>query len=140
MINKFTEDYSFLSNFYPCRFYLDGFLYLSAEHAYQAMKATNSLDMKKIRDAKSPAEAKKLGKITQIRNDWKSIKNSEMKRVLLAKFSQNPLLKVKLLRTEQEFIQEGNTWGDTYWGVCRNKGKNMLGRLLMEVREELNHG
>jgi predicted NAD-dependent protein-ADP-ribosyltransferase YbiA (DUF1768 family) len=29
---------------------------------------------------------------------------------------------------------EGNSWGDTYWGVCKGKGQNKLGHILMQVR------
>ena len=37
----------------------------------------------------------------------------------------------------EEYLEEGNTWHDTYWGVCNGKGKNKLGKILMQVREEL---
>jgi predicted NAD-dependent protein-ADP-ribosyltransferase YbiA (DUF1768 family) len=52
------------------------------------------------------------------------------------KFS-DPELRAKLLATGDEFLVEGNHWGDTYWGVCNGKGRNMLGSLLMKVREEI---
>ena len=60
-----------------------------------------------------------------------------MKELLMAKFSQNEDLKKKLLDTGDATLIEGNTWGDKYWGVCKGVGKNRLGELLMEVREEL---
>ena len=60
-----------------------------------------------------------------------------MLNVVRAKFDQHPDLAQKLLETGDEELVEGNTWGDRYWGVCGGKGKNMLGKILMRVREEL---
>lgn len=57
--------------------------------------------------------------------------------VVKSKFEQNSDLKDKLIATGDEYLEEGNTWNDTYWGVCRGKGKNILGKILMRVREEL---
>jgi len=59
-----------------------------------------------------------------------------MKSCLQEKFS-DPLLRKKLLATGNATLIEGNTWGDTYWGVCKGKGQNKLGKLLMELRSEL---
>ena len=42
-----------------------------------------------------------------------------------------------LLATGKATLVEGNSWGDTFWGVCRGKGKNMLGKILMRVRKRL---
>jgi len=52
------------------------------------------------------------------------------------KFKQ-PELKAKLLATGDAELIEGNHWGDIVWGVCRGKGENRLGKILMKVREEL---
>ena len=60
-----------------------------------------------------------------------------MLRVLRAKFAQNPELAMQLLATGTRYLEETNTWGDTYWGVCEGKGLNMLGKTLMQVRDEL---
>ena len=46
----------------------------------------------------------------------------------------NPHLKELLLATGTAELIEGNTWNDTYWGVCNGKGKNMLGKTLMDCR------
>jgi predicted NAD-dependent protein-ADP-ribosyltransferase YbiA (DUF1768 family) len=53
------------------------------------------------------------------------------------KFTRNQDLKEQLIATGNEELVEGNTWGDIYWGVSRGRGKNMLGKILMRVREEL---
>ena len=59
-----------------------------------------------------------------------------MKEILIAKFTQNPILLIKLKEITEPIIEE-NTWNDTFWGVCNNKGYNNLGRLLEEVKIEL---
>lgn len=41
-----------------------------------------------------------------------------------------------MLTGDAELI-EGNNWGDTFWGVCNGRGENMLGKLLMEIRDYL---
>ena len=63
-----------------------------------------------------------------------------MYNTLVAKFTQNPDLAKKLLATGDALLIEGNTWNDRYWGVCRGKGENRLGILLMLVREDLQKG
>ena len=54
------------------------------------------------------------------------------------KFKQNPELKQKLLETGNQELIEGNTWNDTFWGVCNGQGQNWLGKILMLVRSEIN--
>lgn len=51
-----------------------------------------------------------------------------------------PELRTKLLSTGDLEIIEGNHWGDTFWGVCNGTGENHLGRILMQVREDLRSG
>ena len=57
-----------------------------------------------------------------------------MYEIVLAKFTQNPDLKEKLLATGDEHLEEGNTWGDTTWGTVNGIGENRLGIILMKVR------
>ena len=64
-----------------------------------------------------------------------------MRTLLRKKFSM-PELREKLLATGDTTLIEGTTWHDNYWGVCScekcgGRGKNRLGELLMEIREEL---
>ena len=56
---------------------------------------------------------------------------------LVSKFKLDKVLRFKLLDTYPAELIEGNTWGDTYWGVCNGAGKNMLGKLLMKLRDEM---
>ena len=66
------------------------------------------------------------------------VKVSIMKDKKKQKFSKSPL-KEMLLETNTKELIEGNNHGDTYWGTVNGKGENMLGKLLMEVRSELQH-
>ena len=73
----------------------------------------------------------------KIRDDWDDIKLNIMKEALIAKFTQNQKLKTLLLNTNNASIIEDSP-RDSYWGIGKDKnGENMLGKLLMEVREEL---
>lgn len=136
MITKFTGQYKFLSNFFACEVEYEGIAYPSSEHAFQAAKTLDRNERIKIARASSPGMAKTLGRHVSLRRDWEETKDSIMEEILRIKFS-NPELKDKLLRTGDSRLVEGNTWGDVYWGVCGNKGKNKLGKLLMKVRESL---
>ena len=71
-----------------------------------------------------------------MRADWNDIRVKVMYLILKAKFGQNPDLLEKLLATGDTYLMEGNTWHDTFWGVCNGHGENWLGRLLMQVRSE----
>ena len=135
-INKFRGEYSFLSNMYPIMVRIDGESYPSAEHAFQALKSLNKDVRLAISVCRSPSEAKYAGRHIELRDDWDSVKVDIMYKILLAKFK-NPELAKKLKDTGSEELIEGNTWNDKFWGVCNGDGQNMLGKLLMKVREEL---
>lgn len=142
MINRFTNEYFFLSNFYNIKISVEGLVYPSVEHAFQALKTNDLHDRKKIRQAKSAGEAKKLGRKVKMRSDWESVKIGVMEDLLRIKFSSKDL-KEKLLATDEEELIEGNDWNDNFWGSCNcvkckgNKGKNHLGKLIMKIRKEL---
>ena len=135
MIDSFRGDFGFLSNFHEASIWIDGERFPSVEHAYQAAKTLDPVTRKMIREAARPGDAKKLGRCVQIRPDWDQVKVDLMRRFVKEKFK-NPLLRAMLVATEDAELIEGNTWNDTFWGVCRGKGQNWLGRILMEVREE----
>lgn len=137
MIIEFQGKYRFLSNFYYCLVTYNGFTHKSSEHAYQAAKTTNESDFNLVANLNSPAETKRLTRRMKIRPDWDSVKLQIMREILICKFTQNEELKKKLLDTGDQELQEGNYWGDVYWGVCRGVGENHLGKLLMEIRSSL---
>jgi ribA/ribD-fused uncharacterized protein len=133
MINSFRGKYFFLSNFYDKHFMFDGIIYKNAESAFQAQKTLNRNEKINFIGL-SGAEAKRLGRKVKLRSDWNNVKCDIMKEILIAKFKDEELKRL-LLSTGNEELIEGNTWGDRYWGVCNGVGKNMLGKLLMEVRD-----
>lgn len=135
MINSFSGQYRFLSNFSPSQVRLHDFVYPTVEHAYQANKTNSLFDHELIRMAGTPGQAKKLGRMIKIRDDWELVKDDIMLYFLRKKFAE-PILRDVLLATGSQELVEGNTWGDTYWGVCNGVGQNKLGQLLMRVREE----
>ena len=135
MINSFSGDYRFLSNFYPVEVVLDGVTYPTVENAYQAAK---TLDLEKRKEflGVTPGRAKRLGQSLELRPDWNDVKLSVMKRLNEQKYMR-PDLRKKLCDTHPIDIIEGNTWGDTFWGVCEGKGSNHLGKILMKIRMQL---
>lgn len=124
-----------MSNFHPAVVALDGETYVSVEHAYQAAKSLDADERAMIRRMPTPAGAKRVGRILTIRSDWEQLRLSIMHSLLLQKFS-HPMLKNSLRSTASHELVEGNTWGDTFWGVCDGVGENHLGRLLMEIRDQ----
>lgn len=143
MINDFhTRGYEFLSNFSWVEVGYRGVKYPSVEHAFQAAKTLILAERELIRACRTPHAAKRLGGpkakggIVTLRHDWDKIKLDIMLYLLRQKFSK-PELKAKLLATGDQELVEGNKWHDTFWGVCNGIGSNHLGRLLMQVRSEL---
>lgn len=137
VIDSFSGEYRFLSNFYPCTIILcDGETFSSLEHAYQACKTLNVTWRKRIADADTPGQAKRLGKQCPVRSGWEEMKLTVMLHLLQYKFENEPLRSMLLATGDAELV-EGNSWGDAFWGVCGGRGENMLGTLLMIVRAEL---
>lgn len=126
----------FLSNFYPSTIYVDKKPFATVEHAYQAHKTLDESSIELIRKAKSPQDAKKLGRCVQLRPDWEEVKIPLMRSYLKQKF-ENPFLMHLLICTGTAQLVHNNSWNDRFWGVCKGVGQNWLGRLLMEIREDL---
>lgn len=136
IIDEFTDDYGFLSNYSYSPITYEGIHYKSVEAAFQAAKTT-SLETKKRIAKMKPSEAKKRGRTLALRPDWEQVKVDIMTELVTLKFATNPELKEELLNTQDWLLVEGNWWNDTFWGVCNGKGENHLGEILMEVRENL---
>jgi ribA/ribD-fused uncharacterized protein len=141
VIDSFKGEYSFLSNFFHSPFSI----YNTVEHYFQAHKTKTLSERFQIALAKTPGEAKKLGRKCQLRDDWDQIKNEVMQKGLLYKFINTDLTKA-LIKTDCDILIEGNYWHDNYWGDCycpkckSIEGKNTLGILLMELREKFKKG
>lgn len=138
MISSFSGEYRFLSNFYYCTVVIDGVIFLTSEHAFQAWKMINEENAELVRQCCTPGDAKKLARSLPCRQDWELIKVEVMTMVCREKFRHEPL-RSKLLATGNQELVEGNTWHDVFWGVCNGRGQNMLGRILMDIRAQLLH-
>ena len=133
-IDSFTGDYFFLSNFYESPVTIDGITYANSEAAFHSYKCP---ERQREFTILSPKDAKRLGRTVPLRPDWDEIRNHVMYNVCLMKFTQNIELTEKLLATDMDILIEGNTWHDTYWGVCDGVGENNLGKILMAVRDSI---
>lgn len=134
-IDRFLGEYEFLSNFFieP-----DG---TCVEVEYQREKCLDREDRRLFYHGMGPAQAKIVGRKVRIHLDWDVLRIAVMYRLVLAKFQESPDLLWPLLdETEDAVLVEGNTWGDTFWGVCSGKGDNWLGEVLMAVRSVLRMG
>lgn len=137
-INSFSGAYAFLSNFEPAPIYYDGLSYPTVEHAFQAAKTLDMVERRtKFTEKQTPGQAKRNGRKVNLRPDWEDVKVSIMYELLLLKFTMHPELAEKLLTTYPAVLIEGNYWQDTFWGICDGVGSNMLGKLLMKVRDTL---
>ena len=148
----FNNDYFFLSNFYRrmIKTNEDGRIikWKTSEHYYQYKKLKflqqfpenkiSNRDLELMINADTPRQAKDiiLSKKFKHFEEWDKIKADEMKQVLLAKFNILFMKKILIETGDAILIEDSPT--DYYWGIGSNKtGLNMLGKLLMEVREEL---
>jgi len=139
MINQFKGEHRWLSNFAPCNIILNGIQYKSVEHAYMSAKSDDLTWIHFCRDTEKPGDVKKASRNIKLKEDWDNIKINVMESCVSQKFSQEPY-KTKLIQTGDQELIEGNTWGDTFWGVTlhNNEGQNNLGKIIMEYRDRLN--
>lgn len=135
-IVSFRGEYSFLSNFFNTPVVWEGLVFGSVEAAFQAAKCKNEQDRRRFIGI-APNEAKKLGRHVQLRDDWEEVKVNIMYKLVFQKFAYNSNLAEKLCKTGG-MLFEGNTWGDSFWGVdTKCGGRNVLGHILTDVRETL---
>jgi len=142
-ITQFKGEYRFLSNFYKVDITFKDQVWPSSEHLFQASKSEDPAVRETIRLAMTPGETKAAGRKIKLRKDWEEVKVGVMKYILRLKFEQHPDLRNKLIGTSPHELIEGNNWHDNFWGNCSCRscyskpGQNVLGKLLMELREEL---
>ena len=149
MINSFKGKNRFLSNFYASRIefrfpiFPPSFHVVSpvlavantVEHGYQASKSVHLDEAFAILTISTPGKAKRGGRNCVMRSDWEDVKLSVMHSLVWNKFKTHEDLRQLLLDTDGHELVEGNTWGDTFWGVCNGVGENHLGKILMDVRD-----
>lgn len=144
VIDSFRGEYESYSNFYIFPMIWNGIEYRSVEHAFQSQKPVDPEWQEKIRNAKKPGDAKRLGKSRKfkLREDWEEVKDGIMEALVAHKFKSSRVLAAELLSSGDALLIEGNTWHDQIWGMVRGRdgkwvGQNRLGKILMKVRSEL---
>ena len=146
--NFTTKETRFLSNFYPYKkdggmyphrltIFYGGLKFGCVENAYQAAK-TKDEDIRRKISRMSPYEAKAFWEDKQnqkyLADDWMEKRLAVMQSLVEQKFCNHPDLKQMLLNTGDAELEEGNDWGDTFWGICNGEGQNHLGKILMKIR------
>jgi len=138
---RVSEAYGFMSNFARYPIALDGQVWPTSEHYFQAQKFAVEPTKEQVRAAPSPGEAARLGRtLPGIRSDWETIRDDVMLKALRAKFAQHADLGRLLVGTGGQRLIE-HTPNDNYWADGGDgSGRNRLGELLMQVRDELREG
>ena len=133
------EPYGCFSNFSKHSFALNGQPWQTVEHYFQAQKFAGTPREHEIQIAPAPMTAKTLGndRAYPLRPEWEAVKDDIMRDAVRAKFTQHDDIRTVLLGTGDEELIEAAP-NDYYWGCGQDgTGKNMLGRILMEIRGEL---
>lgn len=139
-VRFYEHDFYVLSNFSAFRVCGWGRDFDTAEHAYHWHKFQDHPHMQdQIQMSASAHEAFKFAEAMKSyrRRDWDEVKVGIMRDILRAKADQHEYVRRKLLATgDRELVED--SWRDDFWGWGPNRdGKNMLGKLWMEVRAEL---
>lgn len=135
----YENEYYCLSNFSSFAVEENGILYMTSEHLYHCRKFENEKIKQDIINSKSAHEAQRIAvkNKDEVVSSWNDIRLGKMKEILMLKLNQHPYVKKKLLDTGDREIIE-NSWRDDFWGWGENKdGQNMLGKLWMEIRGEV---
>ncbi len=135
------EQYGCFSNFSLHGFELDGLYWATSEHYFQAQKFVGTPHAEQIRLLKTPKDTARMGRerTRPLRQDWEQVKDDIMRQAVLSKFKTHTDIRNILLSTANEEIVE-NSPIDFYWGCgADGSGKNMSGKILMEVRKILLH-
>ncbi len=141
-ITDFTGKFRWLSNFHCAPVVYEGTIYSSTEHAYQAAKCEILKDRVPFLTM-TCAAAQKYGQLIPLRPHWEGMKYKVMYDVVLDKFTRHTDLKAKLLATNDRKLVEANKHCDNFYGICtcikckEVVGQNNLGKILMQVRDEL---
>ncbi len=134
-----TDEYGDFCNFSWHGFELDGKYWRTVEHYFQAQKFEGTDHEETVRRARTPGDAKGLGrsKSISLRSDWESVKDHIMYQAVLRKFETHEDLRDRLMQTEDDELVESAP-GDYYWGCgADGTGQNKLGKILMDVRSKL---
>lgn len=149
-VHFYEQEFYVLSNFSSFQVKFGYHTFMTSEHAYHYAKFAaaskllpDTIKAARVADeilfARSAHDAFIIAQTNKAyrRYDWDDVKVDIMREILRAKVSQHEYVRRKLLQTgDRELVED--SWRDDYWGWGPNHdGKNMLGRLWMEIREEL---
>lgn len=149
------EENGYLSNWFLSEFTVGGITFSSMEQYMMYEKAILFKDQttaEKILQTDDVAKIKALGRTVQNFDDevWTKEREGIVYNGVLEKFRQNPELAEKLKKTGEEIIAECAV-KDRIWGIGLSikdenrlsidkwRGQNLLGRILMRVREDIRH-
>lgn len=133
------QPYGEFSNFSRHPIELDGVVWPTSEHYFQAQKFAGTPFAEEVRAQATPMLAAQMGRRRDLpfRADWETVKDDVMRRALRAKFTHHPELRALLMGTGEAEIVE-HTANDSYWADGGDgSGRNRLGELLMELRDFL---
>ena len=133
------DAYGCFSNFSPHPIRIGGREWPTSEHYFQAQKFPGTPHEEELRTTRDVGRVAKLGRQRSrpLRADWEAVKDDIMRTAVRAKFSQHADLRQILLDTGDAHLIE-HTANDAYWADNGDgTGRNMLGIILMEVRDEL---
>ena len=137
--NKVNEPYGCFSNFAQYPIFINDKEWPTNEHFFQAQKFMGTLHEEEIRAVSSPIEAAKMGqeKDRPLRSDWNLVRDEIMRLAVKAKVEQHKVVRDILLSTGNCTLIK-HTSNDFYWADNGDGGgKNMLGIVLMEIRNSL---
>ena len=137
-----TGEYGCFSNFSRHPIFLKGKRWPTSEHYFQAQKFAGTEHEEEVRKCKTAREAANMGRSRKLplRRDWEGVKDQIMLEAVRAKFTQHEDLKEILLGTGDAKLIE-HTENDSYWADGGDgSGKNRLGQILTQVRDELRAG
>ena len=136
-ITRFTGEYDFMGNRYPCLIHWEGLDYRNAEAAFQASKCKDGKERQNFTGCSADKAALK-GRGLIPYSGWEEAQLSIMESILQAKFDQNLVLMRKLKDTGNCMLLNGNNRHETFWGIDLYSwiGENHLGRIIMNIRDK----
>lgn len=138
-LSFYIKDTDILDNYAATTLLIDGLPYPTLEHAYQSLKCTDPAGKEAIRNAPTPAQAKHLANNVYGQHKdptWDKVKVERMKFLMTQKFEQHSEVQKTLQQSKPHTIEEASPY-DNFWGTgTEGTGKNMIGKLWMEIRTE----
>lgn len=134
-IDNFSGKYGFLSMEFPCEFFMDAIKFKTATAAYYAQKTTDINAWNKFARL-NPNKARQKASLLPNTDLWEENRYNYLYKANKAKFDNSPLLKDQLCETNGKLLLNKVPYKEEYLGIFNGSGKNMLGKVLMQLRNE----